>query len=151
MLRSEAIYTSPTRHGLEQWIPMKERRRDKRSLLPEDSPFRAFCDDTLVRHLDLLDDESIYVYDSELYVEIVAEASKNRFDNDRVDAMPYWESGIPLAEWLERFSSSMDGRRMLGELLISPRHIQRVTVESTGLVEAFDPCHDSLRVDSLVQ
>lgn len=130
---------------------MKERRREQRRRFPEDSPFRAFCDDTMIRHLDLLDDGSLYVYDSELYGEIVVEASKNRFDNDVVDAMPYWNSGIPLAEWLEKFSSSTDASRTRGELLIAPRHVQRVTIESTGLPEAFDPDHESLRVSVLYQ
>lgn len=144
VLRNEAIYASPTRIGLETWIPMKERRRDKRLLLPEDSPFRAFCDDTLIRHIELVDDGSLFVYDSDLYVEIIGEASMNRFDNDLVDAMPYWDSGLPLSEWLEKHSASSDKERLRGELLVAPRHVQRVTIESTGLEETFDCQHPSL-------
>ena len=124
--RGEAIFTSPERAALSPWIEMKERKKARANRFG--SPDKLFDQDIVVRHLELNMDDSLFVYDADLFGQIHLEAFHSRFDSSLVEASPYWESGIPLSEWtLSKFAGTPAAESW--EVLVAPHHIRSVRLE----------------------
>lgn len=135
VLRGGAIFASPEREALTPWIAMKKRKRQRsatmqkanRELNPE------FNQDVSVRHLDITLDDSLFVYNADLFGEIHVGACYTDFDIMQNDPAPYWESGIPLSEWrTSKFAGTKAAESW--EVLVSREQIQNICIEQSELV-----------------
>jgi hypothetical protein len=130
VLRRDAIFASPERTALQPWIDMKERKRNRSETMQRaNREFNhEFNMDVSVRHLDLFLDDSLFVYNADLFGEIHITGIYNDWDPQQVDASLYWESGIPLSEWKNsEFANTKEAESW--EVLVSSRHIQTITME----------------------
>lgn len=130
VLRRDAIFASPEREALQPWIDMKFRKKNRSELMERAGKGRnlEFNQDTLVRHLDIFIDDSLFVYDADLFGEIHIGACYTEFDPKLNDPSLYWASGIPLAEWhASSFSKTKAAESW--EVLVGRDHIRKITVE----------------------
>lgn len=131
VLRGNAIFASPEREALQPWIEMKFRKK-KRSQWKiqtgRNEPDPEFHNDILVRHLDIIVDDSLFVYNADLFGDIHIGACYTDFDPEQNDPTPYWESGIPLIEW-HNSSFAKTKAAESWEVLVGRHHILNMTVE----------------------
>ena len=131
VLRGDAIFASPEREALQPWIEMKLRKRrrseyKRQSIKPDYNP--EFSKDVSIRHLEVIVDDSLFVYNADLFGEIHIGACYTDFDPEQNDASLYWASGIPLAEWhTSSFAKTKAAESW--EVLVGRHHILNATVE----------------------
>lgn len=133
VLRGDAIFASPEREALQPWIEMKFRKKRRSETMKRADKGRnlEFNQDILVRHLDIIVDDSLFVYNADLFGDIHIGACYTDFDPEQNDPAPYWESGIPLVEW-HNSSFAKTKAAESWEVLISRHHILNVTVEQNS-------------------
>lgn len=138
VLRKDAIFASPEREAMQPWIEMKLRKKKRseykmQSIKPDPNP--EFNQDVLIRHLDIIMDDSLFVYNADLFGEIHVEAQYNYWDLEKNDPTPYWESGVPLSEWrTSKFAGTKAAESW--EVLVSREHVKNVLIEQSEPVMA---------------
>lgn len=130
VLRRDAIFASPEREALQPWIDMKLRKKKRSETMERAGRGRnfEFNQDILVRHLDITIDDSLFVYNADLFGEIHVQAQYSQWDIEKNDPTPYWDSGISLTEWhTSSFAKTKAAESW--EVLVGRHHILNLTVE----------------------